>query len=86
MAGRLRRQPSSRRARSQRARSHRWRSSPEVPVAANSLALLDEQGRVINNTEVGSLPDGVVEAEGFLWVANTADDEVTRTTLQPPAR
>ena len=36
------------------------------------------QGRVINNTKVGSLPDGVVEAEGFLWVANTADDEVTR--------
>ena len=63
---------------SRRARSQSLALLPEVSVAANSLALLDEQGRVINNTEVGSLPDGVVEAEGFLWVANTADDEVTR--------
>ena len=29
---------------------------PEVPVAANSLALMDEQGRVINNTEGGRAP------------------------------
>ena len=39
---------------------------------------MDEQGRVVNNTKVGALPDGVVEAEGFLWVANTTDGEVTR--------
>ena len=27
---------------------------------------------------MGALPDGVVEAEGSLWVANTTDGDVTR--------
>ena len=51
---------------------------PEVAVVADSVAAMDEQGRVINNAEVGALPDGVVAAEGFLWVANTADGEVSQ--------
>ena len=51
---------------------------PEVPVVADSVAVMDEQGRVIDNTKVGALPDGVVEAAGSLWVANTADGEVSQ--------
>jgi peptide/nickel transport system substrate-binding protein len=59
---------------------------PEVHMVADSLAVMDETGRVIRNTKVGALPDGVVEAEGSLWVVNTTDDEVTRidaATLLP---
>jgi YVTN family beta-propeller protein len=51
---------------------------PEVPLVADSLAGMDENGRVVNVTEVGALPDGVVEADGSLWVANTTDGDVTR--------
>ncbi len=51
---------------------------PEVPVVADSLAAMDETGRVINNAKVGALPDGIVDAGGFLWVANTADGEVSQ--------
>jgi peptide/nickel transport system substrate-binding protein len=51
---------------------------PEVPVVADSLAGLDDQGRVVRDTKVGALPDGVTEAEGFLWVANTTDGEVSQ--------
>ena len=51
------------------------RSLPSSPTAWHGS---DESGRVVNVTKVGSLPDGVVEAEGSLWVANTTDGEVTR--------
>jgi YVTN family beta-propeller protein len=56
------------------------RPPPSLPaVDANAAGLIDAaSGRIIAQVPVGSQPDGVAFGEGAVWVANRADNTVSR--------
>jgi YVTN family beta-propeller protein len=57
--------------------SHARRSSlPALP--ANSIGVLSRDGSLHDAVEVGQSPEGVAYGAGALWVANAADDTVSR--------
>jgi len=51
---------------------------PDAALVADSVGVVDPTGRIVENVRVGTQPDGVAVADGFLWVANTSDGTVTR--------
>jgi len=51
---------------------------PVVALAADSVGVVDRDGRIVSSMRVGTQPDGIALAAGDLWIANTSDGTVTR--------
>ena len=61
------------------------RSGPTVHVRANSVALIDRAGdRIVADVPVGQVPDAVAIGLGYVWVANSGDNTLSR--IDPKSR